>query len=63
MGKKVKLALTINIIFFVLIMIVHVYRIFTGFHAQFGSWVVPIWLNIVAVIILLLLIYLNYKAL
>ena len=63
MGKNTKLALTLNIVFFVLVLLVHLYRILTGFYVQIGGWIVPIWLNVVGVVIIMLLLYLNYKAL
>ena len=63
MGKNTKLALTLNIVFFVLVLLVHLYRIFTRFDVEFGNWSVPVWLNVVGVVIVLLLLYVNYKAL
>ncbi len=63
MAKNTKLALTINLVFFVLVLLLHLYRIFSGLYIQVGEWFVPIWLNIIAVVIMLVLIYINYKAL
>jgi len=58
-----KTALTASLVIFSLIFLLHVIRILTGFHAQMGTWVVPIWLNVIAAIISLVVMYLNYKGL
>ena len=63
MGKNTKLALTLNLLFFIIILAVHLLRIFTGFYVKISDWVVPVWISIVGSIIILVLIYLNYKAL
>ena len=63
MAKNTKLVLTVNLVIFVLIFLLHLIRGFTGFSAQFGNWVVPVWLSGVAALVALVLVYLNYKAL
>lgn len=63
MGKNTKLALTLNLLFLIIILAVHLLRIFTGFYIKIADWVVPVWINIMAAVIILVLIYLNYKAL
>ncbi len=63
MGKYTKLALTVNLVLFVLMFLLHLYRVIFGFYAQIGNWIIPIWLNVVALVVLLVVIYLNYKAL
>ena len=63
MGKYTKLALTVNIVVFSLIFLLHLFRLITGSSAQFAGWTVSMWLSYVALVISAFLIYLNYKAL
>ena len=63
MGKYTKLALTLSVVVFLVIFLIHVVRLFTGFYLQVGSWVVPVWVNAIAALIAAVLVYLNYKAL
>lgn len=63
MAKNTKLALTINLVIFILIFLLHLIRIFTGFYAQIGDWIIPLWASWIAVIVSLTLVYINYKAL
>lgn len=60
---ETRTVLTVNLVIFSLIFLLHLIRIFTGFHAQFGNWIVPIWVSWLAGIISLVVVYLNYKAL
>lgn len=63
MAKNTKLALTINLVFFILIFLLHLLRIFYRWDAAIGGWIVPFWLSWIAVLLSGILIYLNYKAL
>lgn len=63
MAKNTKLALTINLVIFIIIFFLHLLRIFYKWDAAIGGWVVPLWLSWIAIIISLVLVYLNYKAL
>ncbi len=63
MGKYTKLALTINVVLFLVVFIIHVVRLFTGFYIEFGNFVVPIWVSAFGALIAAVLIYLNYRAL
>ncbi len=63
MGKNTKLTLTINLVLFLLVFVLHALRLIFGVNAQFGSWNVPLWLSIIALAVSGLMIYLNYKAL
>ena len=63
MGKNPKLALTLNLIFFLIVFVIHLLRLILGFEVNFASWAVPSWISIVAVFVIGILIYLNYKAL
>ncbi len=59
--KDLKSVLITNIIIFSLIFIIHLIRIITKFHVQFGDFIVPIWINYLVVIISAFIIYTNYK--
>ena len=63
MGKNTKLALTVNIIIFSLIFLLHLYRIITNTTAKFGIWVVPIWISYLGLVVAAILVYINYKGL
>lgn len=63
MAKNTKLVLTINLVIFVLISLLHLVRVFTGFYAQIGDFVIPVWFSWIAVLVSLVFVYLNYKAL
>lgn len=58
---KLKTLLKINIVLFSLIFLVHLYRLIFYFSVQVSGWEVPIWLNIIAVVIVAIIIWLNYK--
>ena len=63
MGKYTKLALTANIVVFSLVFLLHLSRILLNFDLKFANWFVPVWLNYIALVVVGLLIYLNYKGL
>ncbi|MBI2148302.1 hypothetical protein HYU23_01355 [Candidatus Woesearchaeota archaeon] len=63
MGKYTKLALTVNVVVFSLIFLLHLFRIISGFEVRFGSLIIPNWISYIALVVALVLIYLNYKGL
>lgn len=55
--------LTANIILFLIILILHLIRIMTNFEVKFLGYDVPLYVNYMALLIALVFIYFNYKAL
>ena len=62
MGKNTKLTLTIDLIIFILIFLLHLLRLVFGWGANFAGWAVPMWLSWVALVLAAVLVWLNYKA-
>ncbi|HLC86074.1 MAG TPA: hypothetical protein VJG30_02220 [Candidatus Nanoarchaeia archaeon] len=56
-----KTLLKINIALFSVVFLVHLYRIIFYFPVSIGSWEVPVWFNVLFLLISLVLILLNYK--
>ncbi len=63
MAKNTKLALTLSLVIFLFIFVVHLLRVIFGWHAQIGDLVIPVWISIIAFVIAGLMIYTNYRAL
>lgn len=58
---QLKTVLTINIVFFSLIALLHLVRLILQWPAQIASWIIPVWLSAVGVIIAVVLAYVNGK--
>lgn len=60
---ETKNVLKINLVFFALILIVHIIRIITNFQVNVNDYDIPLYFNYIGIIILIILISLNYKLL
>jgi len=60
---EIKNILKINLVFFSLILIVHIVRIITNFQVKVNNYDIPLYFNYLGIIILIILISLNHKLL
>ncbi|MBI2576735.1 hypothetical protein HYV84_05970 [Candidatus Woesearchaeota archaeon] len=58
---SLKTILHLNILFFSLIIAVHLARLLTGWEVTINAWQVPLWINILAIIILGFLTFANAR--
>ena len=58
---SLKTVLGINIVFFSIIGLLHLIRLFTQWPAQLGNWIIPVWASGVALVVAVVLVYLNSK--
>ncbi len=56
-----KTVLTVNVVLFSLIGIVHLLRIIGQWEVRFGGWFVGYWLNVVAIVIAAAMVYINSR--
>jgi len=55
--------LVVHVLLFSLIGLLHLLRILFQWNIVFGTWFVPYWLNVLALLLAFLLLYLNIKQL
>lgn len=62
MARNLKATLTLNLVVFTIVFLLHFYRLIWGVGLNFGGYLIPNWLTILFLVLLIGLIYLNYKA-